>query len=63
MVSCRLHAARLLPMPFTPRWETIAWRQNQRWVAPLTHEIKTGDRVETLTNKSSKSPRDWLKIV
>ena len=32
-------------------------------VAPLTHEIKTGDRVEILTNKSSKPSRDWLKIV
>ena len=32
-------------------------------VAPLTHESKTGDRVEILTNKSSKPSRDWLKIV
>ena len=32
-------------------------------VAPLTHEIKTGDRVEILTNKSSKPSRGWLKIV
>lgn len=32
-------------------------------MAPLTHEIKTGDRVEILTNKSSKPSRDWLKIV
>ncbi len=32
-------------------------------VTPLTHEIKTGDRVEILTNKSSKPSRDWLKIV
>ena len=32
-------------------------------VAPLTHELAMGDRVEILTNKSSKPSRDWLTIV
>lgn len=32
-------------------------------VAPLTHELAMGDRVEILTNKSSKPSRDWLAIV
>ncbi len=32
-------------------------------VAPLTHELKMGDRVEVLTNKNAKPSRDWLKIV
>ena len=32
-------------------------------VAPLTHELVTGDRVEILTNKNSKPSRDWLNIV
>ncbi len=32
-------------------------------VAPLTHELEMGDRVEILTNKNSKPSRDWLTIV
>ena len=32
-------------------------------VAPLTHELVTGDRVEILTNKNSRPSRDWLNIV
>ena len=32
-------------------------------VAPLSHELTMGDRVEILTNKASKPSRDWLKIV
>ena len=32
-------------------------------VAPLTHELSMGDRVEILTNKSAKPSRDWLDIV
>ena len=32
-------------------------------VAPLTHELAMGDRVEILTNKSAKPSRDWLSIV
>lgn len=32
-------------------------------VAPLTHELQTGDRVEILTNKNAKPSRDWLSIV
>ena len=32
-------------------------------VAPLTHEIKTGDRVEILTNKNAKPSHDWMNIV
>lgn len=32
-------------------------------VAPLTHELAMGDRVEILTNKNSKPSRDWLNIV
>ena len=32
-------------------------------VAPLTHELQMGDRVEILTNKNSKPSRDWLSIV
>ena len=32
-------------------------------VAPLTHELAMGDRIEILTNKSSKPSRDWLGIV
>ena len=32
-------------------------------VAPLTHELATGDRVEILTNKNAKPSRDWLDIV
>ena len=32
-------------------------------VAPLSHELSTGDRVEILTNKASKPSRDWLSIV
>ena len=32
-------------------------------VAPLSHELNTGDRVEILTNKAAKPSRDWLSIV
>ena len=32
-------------------------------VAPLSHELSTGDRVEILTNKAAKPSRDWLSIV
>lgn len=32
-------------------------------VAPLTHELAMGDRVEILTNKAAKPSRDWLSIV
>lgn len=32
-------------------------------VAPLTHELAMGDRIEILTNKNSKPSRDWLNIV
>ena len=32
-------------------------------VAPLTHELSMGDRVEILTNKNAKPSRDWLNIV
>ena len=32
-------------------------------VAPLTHVLLTGDRVEILTNKNAKPSRDWLNIV
>lgn len=32
-------------------------------VAPLSHELAMGDRVEILTNKASKPSRDWLAIV
>lgn len=32
-------------------------------VAPLSHELNMGDRVEILTNKASKPSRDWLSIV
>ena len=32
-------------------------------VAPLSHELGTGDRVEILTNKAAKPSRDWLNIV
>lgn len=32
-------------------------------VAPLSHELNMGDRVEILTNKSAKPSRDWLSIV
>lgn len=32
-------------------------------VAPLTHELKMGDRIEILTNKNAKPSRDWLDIV
>ena len=32
-------------------------------VAPLTHELAMGDRVEILTNKHAKPSRDWLNIV
>ena len=32
-------------------------------VAPLSHELSTGDRVEILTNKAAKPSRDWLNIV
>lgn len=32
-------------------------------VVPLTHRLESGDRVEILTNKSSKPSRDWLKLV
>jgi len=32
-------------------------------VAPLSHELNMGDRVEILTNKASKPSRDWLAIV
>ena len=32
-------------------------------VAPLTHELSMGDRVEILTNKNAKPSRDWFNIV
>ena len=32
-------------------------------VAPLTHELQMGDRVEILTNKNAKPSRDWLALV
>ncbi|MDO4437767.1 MAG: bifunctional (p)ppGpp synthetase/guanosine-3',5'-bis(diphosphate) 3'-pyrophosphohydrolase [Coriobacteriaceae bacterium] len=32
-------------------------------VAPLTHELAMGDRIEILTNKNAKPSRDWLTIV
>ena len=32
-------------------------------VAPLSHELVTGDRVEILTNKNAKPSRDWFAIV
>ncbi|AEB06724.1 (p)ppGpp synthetase I, SpoT/RelA [Coriobacterium glomerans PW2] len=32
-------------------------------VAPLTHRLSMGERVEILTNKSAKPSRDWLAIV
>ena len=32
-------------------------------VAPLTHTLAMGDRVEILTNKNAKPSRDWLNIV
>ena len=32
-------------------------------VAPLTHELSMGDRVEILTNKNARPSRDWLNIV
>ena len=32
-------------------------------VAPLTHELSMGDRIEILTNKNAKPSRDWLNIV
>lgn len=32
-------------------------------VAPLTHQLAMGDRVEILTNKNAKPSRDWLNIV
>lgn len=32
-------------------------------VAPLSHELVTGDRVEIMTNKAAKPSRDWFNIV
>ena len=32
-------------------------------VAPLSHELSMGDRVEILTNKAAKPSRDWFNIV
>lgn len=32
-------------------------------VVPLTTKLQSGDRVEILTNKSSKPSRDWMNIV
>lgn len=32
-------------------------------MAPLSHELQTGDRVEIMTNKASKPSPDWLNIV
>ena len=32
-------------------------------VAPLSHELNMGDRVEILTNKAAKPSRDWMNIV
>ena len=32
-------------------------------VAPLSHELAMGDRVEILTNKAAKPSRDWFNIV
>lgn len=31
-------------------------------LAPLTHKLKTGDRVEIVTAKESKPSRDWLNV-
>lgn len=40
----------------------VGARVNGR-VVPLTYELKTGDRVEVMTNKNSKPSADWLKVV
>ncbi len=32
-------------------------------VAPLSHELAMGDRIEILTNKAAKPSRDWFNIV
>ena len=32
-------------------------------VAPLSHKLTTGDRVEIMTNKAAKPSRDWFNIV
>ena len=32
-------------------------------VAPLSHELAMGDRIEILTNKSARPSRDWLNLV
>ena len=32
-------------------------------VAPLSHELSMGDRIEILTNKAAKPSRDWFNIV
>lgn len=41
---------------------TVGGKVNGRLV-PLRHELKQGDVVEILTNKSQRPRRDWIKLV